>query len=298
MIAMQLPNLLIIGAMKAGTTSFYMDLTDHPGVYRAEDKEPHALCSDEVLTPAGKQSYAAHYATATASQITIDASTAYAKRPDFEGVAERAVETLGSDFKIIYIVRHPLKRIISQHHHEFTAGTVGRDINQEVRQHPRFLAYSRYAYQLEPWIQAVGTERILVLPFEEYVQQREKSLANVCEFLGIDAQLFPKSEASAYNKTSGKPVRNRFWDIVFHSGVYRQFVRRILSPQLRLTLMKWFLPKGSLQPEDPTPETLDWLKNQLTEDVLQLQAVLGLDEPLWEDLLSGDRETPNVAVTT
>ena len=280
---MQLPNLLIIGAMKAGTTSFYMDLTEHPLVYRAEDKEPHSLCNEDVLSERGMKSYAEHYAGAESQQIIIDASTGYAKLPDSAGVADRAAETLGDDFKVVYIVRNPIKRIISHHHHDYTAGTAGRDINREVRDHPRYLNFSRYAFQLGPWVKAVGKSRILVIQFEDYVANREESLEKVCNFLGLDASLFPKSEEKIYNKTTGKPVRNRFWDIVFHSGLYRRIVRQVLSPRLRLTLMEWLLPKGSVQPEEPSPETIRWMIESLSDDVRELQEMLGIASPAWEE---------------
>ena len=89
--------------------------------------------------------------------IRCDASTAYSKRPDFEGVPERAVAVLPAGFKVIYMVRHPIERIVSQHHHAHFAGEVGASIDDAVRQHDRFIHYSRYAYQLEPWLEAVGS---------------------------------------------------------------------------------------------------------------------------------------------
>ena len=50
---MPLPNLLLIGAMKAGTTSLYVDIASHPAAFLPENKEPMSLCYDDVLTPAG-----------------------------------------------------------------------------------------------------------------------------------------------------------------------------------------------------------------------------------------------------
>ena len=86
---MRLPDFLLIGAMKSGTTSLYMDLADRKVVYLAENKEPHALCDDSVLTQAGQAEYAATYSKASPEQLLCDASTAYSKRPDHEGVPDR-----------------------------------------------------------------------------------------------------------------------------------------------------------------------------------------------------------------
>lgn len=294
---MNFPNLLIIGAMKAGTTSLYMDLTSHPRVYRAEDKEPHALCSDAVLTESGRAAYGNSYANLSSQTIVPDASTGYSKRPDQEGVVDRAVKTLPDGFRVIYVVRHPIDRIISQHHHEYTAGTASADFNAEVRNESKYLNYSRYAYQLTPWLEALGRDRVLVLKFEDYIESRSETMEKVRQFLDLDDQVISEDQTQVYNKTAGKPVRNRFWDLVFHSRAYRLMVRRVLSPRVRLTLMQWFLPKGSLQPEAPSPETISWLREQLQPDLTELQEMLELGVPLWEDLCT-DVQNPTSSVAT
>lgn len=280
---MKLPNLLIIGAMKAGTTSLYVDLTSHPQAFRGESKEPHALCDEHVLTDAGREQYAALYASAGSSELIIDASTHYSKRPDFENVAQRAVEVLPEGFKVVYMIRHPIKRIISQHHHEFTAGLVGPCIDDEVRKHSRFVDYSRYAYQLQPWLDAIGADRIRLVKFEDYTTSRAEIVRDLVQFMGVSEFTLPRLESKAYNKTDGKPVRSRFWDYVFHSSVYRRALRNALPPTLRLSLMQWLLPKGSLRPADPNPETIMWLRGKLAGDVAALQQFLGTDVPLWDD---------------
>lgn len=280
---MKLPNVLIIGAMKAGTTSLYVDLTSHPRVFRSETKEPHALCSDDVLGESGRRSYGSLYDSAETDQLVVDASTNYSKLPDYEDVAARAVEALPDGFKVIYMVRHPIRRIVSQHHHEFTAGLVGPGIDEEVRKHPRFVDYSRYAFQLKPWLDLVGPDRIHVVRFEDYTDSRDLVLKKLCQFLDLDTDSLAVKKDKVYNKTDRKPVRNRFWDSVFHSPVYRRVFRRALPPTLRISLMQWLLPKGSLRPAEPNPETIEWLRGKLGGDVAQFQEMLGLTAPLWKD---------------
>ena len=55
MTAMRLPDFLIIGAMKSGTTGLFFDLCSHPRVFLPENKEPTRLASDDVLTTEGRQ---------------------------------------------------------------------------------------------------------------------------------------------------------------------------------------------------------------------------------------------------
>ena len=280
---MRLPNLLIIGAMKAGTTSLYMDLASHPQGFLAQDKEPHALASDDVLTAAGRERYASLYAKAKPEQLLIDGSTGYAKRPDYERVAERAAAILPPDFKVIYIVRHPLDRIISQHHHEHAIGLVGPDVNQEVRRHERLINYSRYDYQLSPWVEQVGLDRICVLRFEDYVRNRREVLERVCAFLGIaGANQFPE-EGMVYNRSQGKPIRNSMWNFVLRTRLYRNILRPLAPVRTRLALRRVLMPKARFQLTPPRPETIEYLRERIRDDVVQLQRRLQIDEPLWPD---------------
>ena len=268
--------------MKSGTTSLFMDLVKHPHVFFANDKEPHALSSDDVLTEEGRQRYASLYVTAREDQLLMDASTSYSKRPDFEGVAGRATALLPEDFKVIYLVRHPIERIVSQHYHEYSTGLVGPSIDEAVREHRRYVDYSRYAYQLEPWIAAIGKERIRVIRFEDYVSRSQEVLAQLHDFLGLSQVFQSFDESKVYNKSQGKPVRNRFWTAIRDSSFYRKGVRPLLPVKLRLNLQKKFLPKAPQRPDDPLPETLSWLRRELADDVARLGDFLNCDTPLWE----------------
>lgn len=268
---MPLPNVLIIGAMKAGTTSLYMDIADRRGAFLAQDKEPHALCNDDVLAPAGRAAYEANYAHAQAGVLCCDASTGYAKRPDFDGVVERAIRVLPAGFKAIYMVRHPIERIISQHHHEHTEGLVGSSIDDEVRRHDRYVQYSRYAYQLEPWMAQLGPERIRVVRFEDYVNRRRETVRELLGFVGLPAEDEAGLAGRVYNKSQGKPVTSPRWEALRQSGAYRRWLRPLAPPKLRLALQRLILPKATAQLAPPSEQTLSFLRDALRGDVSQLE---------------------------
>ncbi|MBA4106292.1 MAG: hypothetical protein C0485_11085 [Pirellula sp.] len=272
---MPLPNVLIIGAMKAGTTSLYMDIADRRGAFLAQDKEPHALCHDDVLSPTGRASYEAKYEQAPAGALCCDASTGYAKRPDFDGVVERAIRVLPAGFKAIYVVRHPIERIISQHHHEHTEGLVGPSIDEEVRRHGRYVQYSRYAYQLEPWMEQLGPERIRVVRFEDYVSRRRETVRDLLGFVGLPAEDEAESAGRVYNKSQGKPVTSPRWEALRQSGAYRRWLRPLAPPKLRLALQRLILPKATAQLAPPSEQTLSFLRDALRGDVSQLERTFG-----------------------
>ena len=271
---MPLPKVLIIGAMKAGTTSLYMDVAGHPDAFMAQEKEPHALTDDGVLTSEGRSAYEALYALARPNALCCDASTGYSKRPDCEGVLERAIRTLPAGFKVIYLVRHPIERIVSQHHHEHFAGLVGPSIDEEVRRHPRYIQYSRYAYQLAPWLEKLGNERVCVVRFEDYASHRLETVGTVYDFLGLSRQFDAVSGAPIYNKSQGKPLKGWFWQRVRRGSVYRRWIRPYTAPELRLALQQRLLPPAVATLAAPSAQTVDFLRDALRDDVMELGSML------------------------
>ena len=279
--SLRLPQLLMIGAMKCGTTGVFFDLCRHPGMFLPENKEPHALRLDKVLTPDGLREYAACYERARPDQILCDASTGYSKRPDFPGVVERALQVLPEGFRVIYVVRDPVARIVSHHFHEYIEGRVSADIDEVVRNDPRFLNYSRYGYQLEPWMEAIGPDRIRIVRFEDYTAHRRGTIEQLCEFVGLDPSQLGTIDTTVHNRNDGKPIINSFWRRFQGSAFYRLGVRPLVSLRLRAVLQKLILPKAPSRPPAPPEETVAWIRAQLAEDVAHISRRAGRDEPLW-----------------
>lgn len=276
-----LPNVLLIGAMKAGTTTLYRDLLAHPEVFVPVDKEPGNLADDRVLSPAGLQRYADLFAKGRRHAIRLDASTAYAKVPDFDGVPERAARVLGQDTRILYLVRHPVDRAISHHRHRyFVDGSADPDINRELKQRSEYLDYSRYAMQLRPWYDHFPVESIKIIVFEEYIEQRRKTLAEVEEFLGLAPGALHVDNEN-YNPTEGHPQLTGAWQWLRNTAVYNDVIRPRLPVDFRRTMRYRLLPKASTKvlPES-TAATRRWVWQHVAGDVEAFSAVTGVT-PGW-----------------
>jgi hypothetical protein len=96
----RLPDFLIIGAMKAGTTSLYRDLLTNPAVFFPADKEPGNLTDDRVLAEAGRREYELLFRGAVEGQICGEASTTYTKEPDLSGAATRTPVITGAKRRV------------------------------------------------------------------------------------------------------------------------------------------------------------------------------------------------------
>lgn len=278
---MNLPKFLIIGAMKSGTTTLYDDLRQHPSVFFPIDKEPDFFSSPESTKPEAVAAYAKMFARAKPDQLCAEASTSYTKRPTYEGVAERAKAVLGDGLKAIYIVRDPVRRAISHHHHDHVLGLCDGDINKAATDHSVMIDYSKYAYQVDPWIEALGRDNVMLIRFEDYMSERQKGMDAVCKWLGID-QHGLKDPTKQLNASSGKPYHTGLWTTIAHSWAYRKVVR----PFLPIGLKSWFhravLPKAPSKLAPASKQTLELLVESLSEQARRTGEIMGQDGPAWD----------------
>jgi hypothetical protein len=290
----RLPDFLIIGAMKAGTTSLYRDLLTNPAVFFPADKEPGNLTDDRVLAEAGRREYELLFRGAVEGQICGEASTTYTKEPDLSGAATRAREVLGPDAKIVYLVREPVERIISQHYHEYREGFVGEDIDEAVRRHRRYVATSSYAMQVAPWIEALGADRVRILLFETYVGERVATVEALSRFLGAPARGDLIDPDARHNRGEEAGIASGFRQTFAMSAFYRRLVRPLLPLDTRNSLRNLVAPKPPPHPAPPSYATIEHLLEQLRDDTARLASLMGRSEPPWrpEDVLKHARKAP------
>ncbi len=278
---MRFPDFLIIGAMKAGTTSLYRDLLENPAIYMPDVKEPNSLCRDQVLEADGLAEYAALFEAARPSQKCGEASTTYTKLPDRTGAAERARKVIGPNLRVIYIVREPVARIISHHYHSYVTGLFGPNIDEEIHRQPSLLNYTKYAMQVTPWIELFGHENVMIVKFEEYVARRREVVAKVSEFIGVEPRPDLIDLAKVYNKSDGKPVRVEFWRAVRLSRTYRKVIAPLLPRHLRDRIRDAVHPKAPPRPDPPSDATIRFIYASLAMDQATFGRIARSHSPLW-----------------
>lgn len=270
------PDFLVIGAMKAGTTSLYRDLIGHPQIFLPEEKEPETLVRHGGDLRAVAGDYASLLGRARPGQLKGEASTAYAKRPDHEGVAEMARRVCGPLLKVIYITRDPIARIVSQYRHEFGLGEVTEDIGTAVLKYPRYVNYSRYDWQLEPWRSVFGEEQVMVLAFERYIAERVATVREVCGFLGVDPDLLPEVDPDqAFNANEGKLVPKGVWKGLVASRLYQRGIKPLVPHGLRQQVANQVLSPSAKNPSMMSEAVRAALANRLNAPPEGIETVAG-----------------------
>ena len=272
-------DFVVIGAMKSGTTTLYEDLRQHPDVHLL-DKESGLLSGTrEGRSPAPRTLDRIERALseAPASSLCGEVATTYAMLPQFPGVIE-AASLLPRHPRVIYILREPVARIISHHHHDVSDGRLSVGVDEAVRTDNRLIDYTRYAEQIEPWIDLVGRDNVLLLKFEDYMSDRERGFSSVLSFLGLTPMTRPLSLV-AHNQSDGKPVAVGHWRSIVRSGAYRRLVRPLVPESARRRISKSVLPAAPPRPAPPQQATIDLIRSELATDQERLASLTG--GPWW-----------------
>jgi len=185
----RLPDFIVIGATKAGTTSLDFYLSLHPEIQMARPKEPRFFI--DAAEPLGRWSRGVEWYQGlfrTSKRVSGESSPAYTQYPALLDVPER-MAGLVPRAKLIYVVREPMERLKS---HFLMLNREGMEDGElkavlAAKPEPRCLLASCYGSQLEKFLEWFPREQILVVESAELRQNRTAALRSVFEFLGVDA---------------------------------------------------------------------------------------------------------------
>jgi hypothetical protein len=182
-----LPTFIIIGAMKSGTSSLYKYLAAHPEIGVSRVKETDFFLAERNYRR-GLAWYESLFSKSGAREFG-EASPNYTKRTVFAGVPER-MHAVVPQARLVYILRDPVARMLSQYAHRYAQGTELRPLADALgpRDHNTYWLSSSYYFQLSAFLEHYPLERILVLQAEDLREDRPGTLRRVFQFLGIDSE--------------------------------------------------------------------------------------------------------------
>jgi Sulfotransferase family len=195
-----LPNLIVIGAMKCGTTSLHHYLDQHPDVAMSRIKElnfffgPADTCGDGDGPPdwargnwhRGTSWYAAQFDPT--SRVRGEASPGYTS-PSHRQVAGRMAAVV-PDAQLVYVVRDPVGRAVSQYCHHRREGCEPRDLADALLDPgSQYVARGRYAERLAPFLDA-GAHAVTIVAQEELDRDRRATLRRLLRVVGVDDEVW------------------------------------------------------------------------------------------------------------
>lgn len=189
---LRLPNFLIIGAQKSGTTSMHNMLKNHPFIYLPAKKEIHYFTKHYAI---GLNWYSRHFKDAKIEQSCGEATPYYIFHPE----APQRIQALIPRVKLIALLRDPVERTLSAYFHSRRLGLDSLSIEQAFAaepervqsghpthlQHHSYMRRSQYLEQLDRYEELFPREQILVLKSEEFFKSPSTIWKRIEKFLQI-----------------------------------------------------------------------------------------------------------------
>lgn len=199
---MTAPNFLIVGAAKAGTTTLYSLLGQHPQVFLPQAKEIQFFSNVNSLFASTIEDYFGLFSRASNYVAVGEVSPSYLYDP----IAPKLIYEALGNVKIVIVLRDPVKRAFSNwvHNHNFgiepldfpdaIAAEASRINDPDFRQKclsnndQTFFYFSRgcYADQIKRYQEVFGSQNVEVILLDDIAQQFTETMKNLSFFLGID----------------------------------------------------------------------------------------------------------------
>jgi hypothetical protein len=275
-----LPNLLIIGAAKAGTTSLHGYLSLHPEVYMSRQKELSYF--DGLRWSKGCEWYKSNFDASYA--VNGEASPRYTLYPKLSGVPERIRDLLGTP-KMIYIVRDPVDRILSNYTQNvdwWPESDISQLEDTKITE-TEYFQYSCYYSQLERYLKMFSKESIHIVIMERLNADPANVLRDVFRFVGVKEDFWSPRFDRRLNTGDEKRYIAPWFDRSVPAALKTQLDNPSWLPWRVSTAMRRISRMGGKSIIKPALEPgMDIrLQNLLKSEVASLRTLLGDALPEW-----------------
>lgn len=274
-----LPNLIIIGAVKCGTSSLHYYLGLHPDICMSKEKELHFFVGKHNWSR-GVEWYKSHFTGQAA--IYGEASPTYTNFPHFDHVAERMYSLL-PHAKLIYSLRDPIDRIVSHYMHNYSLGKESQSIEDTLKnlEGNKYIINSLYCTQLKQYLNYYPLSRILIITTEDLYRHRRETLKHIFQFLGVDDTFYSNKFLEVKHQTNEKGKKNRIG--LFLKWLSDTRMAKVFSTNFRMTVGKYLYVPFSTHIEKPqlSDKLRTELKKHLKGEIDGLRDITGRKFKDW-----------------
>ena len=274
---MSLPNALVIGPQKAGTTWIHRYLELRGDICLPKGVKETMFFDRHYGR--GETWYANHFHPDENTRRIVEVAPTYFHHPD---AAARILDTLGS-IPLICTLRDPAERSFSLYLHMRRYGmTACTDFREAAHRHPEIIDTSRYASHLKRWFEVFGRENILVLLQEDLAEKQHEYSSLLCQHLElpfvepgemlrerVNAAALPSSPALA---SAGQKIA----DTLRAAGLYP-----LINWAKQAGLKSLFFGRRGTDVPQLTTEERFWIVDRLHPEIEDLESLLERDLSHW-----------------
>ena len=306
---MPLPNFLMIGAAKAGTSSLFSYLGQHPDVFISGTKEPNYFAvagtrvnyagpGDRIVNQTSVTDlarYEALFHSVRGESAVGEASTLYLYLP----AAAAHIRRMLPGARLIAILREPVDRAYSSYLHmtrdgreplaSFEAALADENARVEANWEPLWY-YSRLGFyygQLRRYYDLFPPEQIRVCLYEDFDQNPGEVVRSLFAFLGVDPTFAP--DMSIRHKVAGTPRSATLHALLSQPNPAKAVAKRVLPSSVRSRLYAAMM-RGNIvaHKDDLSPKTREALRQRYAADIERLACLIRRDLSAW--LPAGGRQ--------
>ncbi len=278
------PDFFIVGAPKAGTTSLYYYLKQHPEVFFPDIKEPNFFSASEILEQnlyydteiiADLRDYQELYRDSVGIKLSGDASVSYLFYP----LVPRRIKEMVPNAKIIIMLRNPIERAYSHYLMDKKLGYVNAGFEDIVARrlahrfqdlyYQQYVKLGQYCDQVERYLKTFGEKQVYIILSEDFAKDARSCLRQACLFLGISSECEVDLERHNVfgfpgSKISGWIYRSR----------WMRGVAGLVLPSAGRRFLKGLVLSDKRKPP-VSREAVNTLWNIYEKDVRQLSDLIG-----------------------
>lgn len=263
----KLPDFLVVGGAKCGTTSLFYYLEQHPEIFAPSEKEPHFFSfvnnppnftsPADLRTISDLSDYSKMFDEAQENQLICEASTSYLYdyKNTIKNIKEIYGEEASKELKIIILLRNPIDRAWSQFwqfkkfNHEplefgqtIPSDVVEKRLNDGWNYYYDYLGFGRYYEQVKAYMEHFNDVKVFFQ--ETFLEDSQNVLDQTVEFLGVDANY--QIETDRKFNPSGKTKNNVFgiiWKLKTQTNLLN-FLKQFFPLKIRKKIIYFFMDKA------------------------------------------------------
>ncbi len=295
----KLPNFLIVGAAKSGTTSLYYYLKEHPEICISKNIKETFFFTGKDFKDVNKEScnYGRYAVTSLerykllfnhCANKKVRGEVCVAYLFFYKESIQNIKKILSDKVKIIIVLRNPIDRAFSNYLHHVRDGcekeTFEKALSLEKERKRKkwwwgyyLIEAGMYYDQVKAYLENFSEVKIYL--YDDLKKDPLSLVQDIYRFLEVNDSFTPKSLGIKYN-VSGIPKNRFFYEIIFKSNPIKSVITPFIPRNLREKIIAIASQKLLKKPQ-MKPETREYLKELYQEDVLKLQGLIKRDLTHW-----------------
>src|SRR5687768_1623442 len=282
-------NFMMIGVAKAGTTSFFRYLDEHPQIFMCEIKATNYFgyedardwkWADEGDAPLLQnfpvrtlEAYEAVFDKATNESAIGEVSPQYFRCP----TAARRIHEYVPNAKLVLSLRNPAERAFSGFMMRTRRGEPVRGFYEELTLQSSHVKEGFYYKRLKRYLDLFPKDQLKVYIFEEFKKDPAQTVVDLYGFLGVDTSFLPDTSV---RHNPGAIPKVRLLNRLFYNTTLINMAKSVVPEGLHLKLKQIQQLNQSSAPKLPA-DLRSKLLNFYREDIFKLEGLLNRDLSIW-----------------